>query len=107
MTKSSQATSLTQKGSSNTTPTKPKPPNIHKKLHTELQSLIAFAIYKSPLILQGGKSSSVPIMKKKMREVYFPTKDNSDDQISFVDMFRKGLGVFEPLFNISKNNNTQ
>jgi hypothetical protein len=75
--------------------------NVTQKLLTELQALIAYASYDSPLLSCGGVSMTDEAQEMVMAKLCFGSPDEDPDVICFVDQFLHGLNKFSGLFTAS------
>ena len=80
---------------------------LTKRLQTELQSLIAYAVYDSKAVLQGGVSGTKSMITNRLYDAYMPSDLVDDDRISGVEMFLQGSNRFKYLFEALEDSDNE
>ena len=69
-----------------------------KRFQTELQSTVAYGVYDSKEILGAGTSSNEATLKAKLKALYFPTTNSTDERVSHVEKLLERNGKYQHLF---------
>ena len=74
-----------------------------KKFQTELQSMVAYGAYDTKEILGAGTSSNVATLVDKLKALYFPPTNQSDERVSHVEKLLEREGKYKHLFEEGEN----
>ena len=77
---------------------------LPKRLQTELQASIAFACYDSDTALKSGDSKRVKQLTQLIFDQYMPGTSSDSDEMSHIELFLSGSGVYKYLFEEERNN---